>query len=339
LERLADLIRPALSWRPGGTSERPAGAMADGRGFIVTPAMTSLLGASGEDIAMILRGLGYRSEMRPRPPEPVAVPVVEAVEAEPAPAVEIAAETTEGGTPESPAPTPDVPPEAPPAPPVEDPQPSDPPAEEPPAEEPPLREPPAETPPVEEPPVEEPQHIPPGPTPGEIQASAEESDDGSQPELVSANGAAEPEAPAEPDMIEVWRPAPAGGRRNEARGPRRRSDARNATGDVTAAPQVGEERHERADRPDRSDQSGRPPRPDRPDRAPRPDRPPRKGRPRHERNESDERRPRPSHRRDEGAQHRSDQAPRPQRERPADPDSPFAALAALKREMEKSKGE
>ena len=58
LERLADLIRPALAWTPGATGERPAGAFAEGRAFTVTPAMTSLLGASGEDMAVILKGLG-----------------------------------------------------------------------------------------------------------------------------------------------------------------------------------------------------------------------------------------------------------------------------------------
>ena len=60
LERLADLIRPALAWRPGAPGERPAGALAEGGGFTVTPAMTSLLGASGEDFSVVLRALGYR---------------------------------------------------------------------------------------------------------------------------------------------------------------------------------------------------------------------------------------------------------------------------------------
>ncbi|HSG94394.1 MAG TPA: helicase, partial [Afifellaceae bacterium] len=65
LERLADLIRPALSWNPAITGDRPDGAIDNGRGFIVTPAMTSLLGASGDDMAVILRGLGYHCENRP----------------------------------------------------------------------------------------------------------------------------------------------------------------------------------------------------------------------------------------------------------------------------------
>jgi len=67
LERLADLIRPALSWRPG-TGLRPDGAY-DGNAFLVTPAMMSILGATGEDIEDILKGLGYRSD--PKPPAEV----------------------------------------------------------------------------------------------------------------------------------------------------------------------------------------------------------------------------------------------------------------------------
>ncbi len=69
LERLADLIRPALAWREHGPAAKPDGAV-DGRSFTVTGAMTSLTGASGEDFASILRALGYRMERRPKPPEP-----------------------------------------------------------------------------------------------------------------------------------------------------------------------------------------------------------------------------------------------------------------------------
>jgi ATP-dependent RNA helicase SUPV3L1/SUV3 len=85
LERLADLIRPALSWREGSLGEKPAGAF-DGRGFVVTQAMTSLTGSAGEDFASILRALGYRMERRPVPPPKPAPAPVEAVAAEPAPA-------------------------------------------------------------------------------------------------------------------------------------------------------------------------------------------------------------------------------------------------------------
>lgn len=64
LERLADLIRPALAWRPG-TGQRPEGAF-DGGAFLVTPAMMSILGATAADMEEILRGLGYRSEAKPQ---------------------------------------------------------------------------------------------------------------------------------------------------------------------------------------------------------------------------------------------------------------------------------
>ena len=63
LERLADLIRPALAWKPG-TGLRPDGAF-DGSGFTVTPPMMSILGANADDIEEILKGLGYRSDARP----------------------------------------------------------------------------------------------------------------------------------------------------------------------------------------------------------------------------------------------------------------------------------
>ena len=69
LERLADLIRPALAWREGTSpGAKPAAAIAGGS-FIVSNPMTSLTGASGEEFASILRALGYRMERRPKPPE------------------------------------------------------------------------------------------------------------------------------------------------------------------------------------------------------------------------------------------------------------------------------
>ena len=48
LERLADLIRPAIAYRPGVTAGEPPAGAADGEGFVVTVAMTSLAGCSGE---------------------------------------------------------------------------------------------------------------------------------------------------------------------------------------------------------------------------------------------------------------------------------------------------
>ncbi|MBW6424038.1 helicase [Rhizobium sp. XQZ8] len=60
LERLADLIRPLLQWKPGSTS-RPEGAY-DGRRFMTTTAMLSILGATPDDMEEILKGLGYRAD-------------------------------------------------------------------------------------------------------------------------------------------------------------------------------------------------------------------------------------------------------------------------------------
>ncbi|RTM11520.1 MAG: helicase [Bradyrhizobiaceae bacterium] len=95
LERLADLIRPALAWRDNGSGEKPAGAF-DGRGFVVTQAMTSLTGSAGEDFASVLRALGYRMEKRPPlPPKPVVTePVVAETGAAETPPAEGSAETT-----------------------------------------------------------------------------------------------------------------------------------------------------------------------------------------------------------------------------------------------------
>src|ERR1700726_1488218 len=96
LERLADIIRPALAWRDGAPGIKPAAAF-DGTGcFTVVVGMTSLVGCAGEDFAAILRSLGYRMEKRPKPatppvpdaPAPEALvheaPALEAQAAEPA---------------------------------------------------------------------------------------------------------------------------------------------------------------------------------------------------------------------------------------------------------------
>jgi ATP-dependent RNA helicase SUPV3L1/SUV3 len=91
LERLADLIRPALAWRENSSGEKPAGAF-DGRGFVVTQAMTSLTGSAGEDFASVLRALGYRMDRRPPLPPKPAVAEIPAAEAAPVEAVEASAE-------------------------------------------------------------------------------------------------------------------------------------------------------------------------------------------------------------------------------------------------------
>ncbi|WP_027573870.1 helicase-related protein [Bradyrhizobium sp. WSM1743] len=92
LERLADLIRPALAWRENSPGEKPAGAF-DGRSFVVTQAMTSLTGSAGEDFASVLRALGYRMEKRP--PLPQKPVVAETVPAETPPAEGSAENSTE----------------------------------------------------------------------------------------------------------------------------------------------------------------------------------------------------------------------------------------------------
>jgi ATP-dependent RNA helicase SUPV3L1/SUV3 len=94
LERLADLIRPALSWREGGVGPKPPGTFPGG-GFTIVNGMTSLTGASGEDFASILRSLGYRMERRPKPQEPQTEPQAEP----PQPTPETAARFN-GGAPE-----------------------------------------------------------------------------------------------------------------------------------------------------------------------------------------------------------------------------------------------
>ncbi|MCI0735648.1 MAG: helicase, partial [Beijerinckiaceae bacterium] len=74
LERLADLIRPAVSYRPGVTPGDPPPGAADADGFVVTVAMTSLAGCSGDSFASILRALGYSPEQRRGPPITVPAP-------------------------------------------------------------------------------------------------------------------------------------------------------------------------------------------------------------------------------------------------------------------------
>jgi ATP-dependent RNA helicase SUPV3L1/SUV3 len=61
VERLADLIRPAVAYRPGPNAGAPPPGAADGDGFIVTGAMTSLTGCAGEQFASVLRSLGFAS--------------------------------------------------------------------------------------------------------------------------------------------------------------------------------------------------------------------------------------------------------------------------------------
>jgi ATP-dependent RNA helicase SUPV3L1/SUV3 len=284
LERLADLIRPALAWRSGLGAEPPPGALPEGRAFTVTPAMTSLLGASGEDMAIILKGLGYRMERRPKPVEPV--PAAANAPSDPA-------AISEPGEPLPDAPSPEEPPVVEPT--------IEPPKEEPPlpapAERPPQEQPEPEPPPVEEPSVTEPSAAA---TPEAVDAQSTgpvATEDGSGVQIEQTA------APATPETIEVWRVAFNRPRRE----PRKAREKRQAAHPRDAAA-IGEPTH----------------------REPRRLRTPG---------------PKPGGRHGKGETGRTDSPkPRPHRpersrERAVDPDSPFAKLAALKQELEKSRGE
>ena len=347
LERLADLIRPALAWRPGSAGPKPAGAV-DGRGFTVTVGMTSLAGCSGEDFASILKSLGYRMERRPPPPPeaeaPAAVPAPAPAEFAPLPEGAIEADLLFDAPP-----TEAVPVEGAEAAAVDtaEVEASDATAVEAVAETPEPEV--AEAEPAAE--AEEADAV----IADEIEAEAaveavDETGDPTAAEVaaeVSAPAApGGPEAvegaPAEPEMIEVWRPGrpPGAPRRERPQGEGRRFGGERKDGERREGGRDNERRGERRD--------GRPPH-RRPAEAPaaeagapgtegeRAPRPPRGDRPfRGPREGEGNRGPRPEHRADQRAEHRPPQQER-RRDKPADPDSPFAALAALKARMESEK--
>jgi ATP-dependent RNA helicase SUPV3L1/SUV3 len=254
LERLADIIRPALAWRPGAPGPRPAAA-ADRFGFLVTTAMTSLAGCSGEDFASVLRALGYRMEKRPKPPPEqapaVETPAVEAPAAE-APVSEGApAEVVADDTPASDTPSPET-------------APVDAAASEAPMPDAATVD---VTPLVAEvasdiAPAEVPVEVPAEPFAPSEPVAAEESTEpvaeataappsepSAEPAPTAAPEATTEAAPAEPEMIEVWRPGrPEGQRRpprpqREARPrrePRRPRHAPHAATSANGAPASAE---------------------------------------------------------------------------------------------------
>jgi ATP-dependent RNA helicase SUPV3L1/SUV3 len=312
LERLADLIRPALAWREGAPGQKPPGAVVGG-GFTIVNTMTSLTGASGEDFASILRSLGYRLERRPKPPEPVAPPApIDAIAAaetasssdETAPAAETPEDiAADADVVDAATETSSAPPE------VERATGEAQPASEP-ATEPAPSEPAVEMPAVPVAVVED-------------AAPAAES-----APLPSETSAA---PPAEPEMIDVWRPGRAEGRprlhrRHRERGKHfgRCDGAENATpaptpegvaaaapaGDGAPAEQGAERAHAEADQPERHS--------------------------RHRRRHGGEQRfDRPRRDGDRPPPNASRQDRRPERrEKAPDPNSPFAKLAALKAQLE-----
>ncbi len=284
LERLADLIRPLIAWRPTAENPTPPDGAIDGYGFTVTVAMTSLLGCSGEDFASVLSALGYRMERRPAPPRPavVAAPAEAAAEgadpeaAAPAAAHEEAAETGAEATapeateaeagPEATETETEARPEAP----EPEAATTSPPAEETAeaATEAVPAEPTAEAVAAESPAAEAAEPLP-------AEATAETESAAEAPAATPASAEpAEPEPPAEPAFIEVWRPGRPGGQRSGRPRPHRREHGASraaAPSDTTQQPDNapaadGEARRER--RPNRRRGKSGMPRPqDRPERG------------------------------------------------------------------------
>ena len=352
LERLADLIRPAIAYRPGTTPGAPPDGTADGDGFVATVGMTSLVGCSGEDFASILKSLGYANETRPGPA--ITVPLLAAAPTEPArPAAAPAPEAAETATEDAPSDEMVAETEV---------EPLIAQAEAPVAPEPEAAhgaaeaETQAET--HAEPPASshaDPQ--PDGPAPEGVDGEVEEAAPSPEPALEAAvaapqdaveeaasqapepdsedAAALEDEAPAEGEAVpaevvpvEVWRlqrhQRPANARpNNRPRGERRDGAPAGAPDQPRRA--EGQGRDERRDdrRRDRPE-GGRPERrrdEGRPDR-----RPEHRGEGRHDPRQERHGGPRP------------DQRP-PRRERAPDPDSPFAKLAALKAQLESGGGD
>ncbi len=365
LERLADLIRPAIAYRPGLTQGVPPAGSADQDGFVVTGAMTSLVGCSGEDFASILRSLGYVSAKRPGPAITVALAAppapTEPVKVEPAAEPAATANTVEMLNVEA---APDVPVPV-----------------EPQTPEPVLAE-TADAPILTEAEQAEAVEAAPEPVPADLMSALpaaepvvetvpaiEAEPAGEAPDIEPVTEAAmateAPAAPVEPEVIEVWRPhRHQGGRRPE-------HGQRPARDGATSERQPGGRRGDRSQRGPRPDDrrrdggapqpavaageavlagpaSERPPRRDerpRHGQGPRPEGRPEHGRgPRPEGRPEQGRGPRPDFKRDgrpggprreERGAERFQQPARPRpAEREPDPDSPFAKLAALKAQLE-----
>jgi ATP-dependent RNA helicase SUPV3L1/SUV3 len=360
LERLADQIRPLIAWKPAEPGAVPPdGAIREGGGFTVTVSMTSLLGCSGEDFASILKSLGYRLERRPAPAVPAeaaAEATVVAAEtpsetvahapgedaatqaaADAAPATDAEAPATDAETPmvaddaasvadgEAPAGLTQAEAEAPADETVVAPA------------EPVVAEADAGTAPDEaatDTPAEASegaQAAPEVPALSETEAEAPDAATVAAPtaDVVIEDAAtaatgevAADAAPAEPEMIDVWRP----GRRRH--GNDRRPDRRGGQAQGQAGEKDGERSEQRGRGGRRGDRKGQPGRAGQLGGSGKPGggKPGGgSGAPRH----------------GKGGGPREDQRPRrpPPKERPIDPDSPFAKLAELKRNLERGSGE
>lgn len=250
LERLADVIRDRVFWRPRFPEEaRPSGSV-EGGGFTVVPDMMSLVGCSGEDFLGILRSLDYRMQKKT-----VKRPVAAAAPGTP--------QELPGNAPAE-VPAPAAPEEQPPQPGPETPAPAEPSAE------------PAT-------PVELPQA--PAAEAAVEAASAAAGEAAEQP--AAETPAAAPDVPMEEVEIEVWWPKDTGPFRHrpERQAHHRRPAQPRAAGTAEAGEKPeGEQRREggrphrhgkggprREDRSDGQEARGRQERPERNDRKPRRD--------------------------------------------------------------------
>jgi len=329
LERLADLIRPLLQWKPGASS-RPDGAY-DGRRFTTTTAMLSILGATPDDMEEILKGLGYRADVVK--PEEAQAYLAGLDKSAPAPAAAVSEESAESAAPSDEAvdgsPVTDGAAE----PAMEEGASSEVTASEPAATEAAADEPAAAEPATEETATEEPAAV-------EAVASEETPAVEAASDAEAQPASAEPAAVEEPKPVLLWRPG--GGREPNQRGgrPQAHGDRRGnggpraAAGERPAGAEEGQNQNRRDGRRDGGGQrdgrnngerrdGGRPARDnnrrpeggrqDRPDRGERPNRP----------------------ERDKAPQPARFEAKPPRKDKPIDPDSPFAKLAALKEQMKK----
>ncbi len=289
LERLADLIRPLLQWKPG-TAARPDGAY-DGRRFTATTAMLSILGATPDDMEEILKGLGYRAD---------AVKIEEAaafLAAQSGPATP----ATDAAASDAPAETADHDDDA------------DAAGEEPHAAE-----------AAPEPAAEPAAVVAEAGVPAEADVTATE-------QAVAAEQAGELAEPVEAKPVLLWRP---GSRNdNQRSGGRPQGDRRggnNRAPQGEARREGGEPRREGEGRREGRDDNRKPGGGGRPDRNRGRD----GGKPQGgQRNEKGDR----PDRNDRGAKPQAAkfEARPPRKEKPMDPDSPFAKLAALKEQMKK----
>jgi ATP-dependent RNA helicase SUPV3L1/SUV3 len=303
LERLADLIRPALAWREGAPGSKPSGAFPGG-GFTVFNSMTSLTGASGEDFASILRSLGYRMDRRPKPPEPKVEPETLAAAVDAGGEVQSAPSDTETAAEET---THDV-------------------ALHVAAHDEPVAD-------AVEQVSAEPSLLP---TVDLVAASA--SEPVSVAETDTTSEVTPQPAPSEPELVEVWRPGRAGRPEGKRRPRFRRHDAgKPSTQDSnqqTPAVAVADGAAQSAEQQPAGDADKRPERHQRPHRRHRSDqhrpdqhRPEQRfDRQQRDRSSRDRDRDRPSGKPARFERRERDKAP--------DPNSPFAKLAALKAQLE-----